>query len=42
MESITILDTVFQVHTWPLLALGLLVVVLGLSGLVVTLLGPKP
>jgi hypothetical protein len=38
MESITILDAVFKVHTWPLLGLGLLVVVLGLSGLAYTIL----
>jgi hypothetical protein len=36
MESITILNIVFQAHTFPLLATVGLVVVLGLAGLVYT------
>ena len=38
MESITLFNTVFQPHTFPLLALGVMVVFLGTAGLVYTLL----
>jgi len=38
MESITLFNTVFQVHTFPLLAVIGLVVLAGIAGLAVTLL----